>query len=83
MHALAGLTVVQPQNVPERTHGGVVVVKRQLGWAAPIECADVCRDKSAMRGLRDRGKFSERDWIVYALVVAFMLAAAGAAAFWL
>jgi len=36
-----------------------------------------------MRGLRDRGKFSERDWIVYALVVAFMLAAAGAAAFWL
>jgi hypothetical protein len=36
-----------------------------------------------MRGLRDRGKFSGRDWLVYALVVAVTLVAAGAVAFWL
>jgi hypothetical protein len=37
----------------------------------------------AMRGLRERGKFSGRDWLVYAFIVAVTLVAAGAVTFWL
>jgi hypothetical protein len=48
-----------------------------------VERADLRRveGKAPIRGLRERGHFSRRDWLVYAVAVAITIAAAVTAAF--